>query len=293
VITIFSTPKPFAGHEKIIQLNAISSWKKLNPNIEIIIFGNEEGCSEVCETLNIIHVPYVEKNKFGTKYLNYIFNKAQQIAKYNYVCYINCDIILTADFIKALKETIKWNNEFLAIGQRWDIDIQKFIDFNSNWDEILLEQTLKNGIQKPCNWIDYFVFNKGLYLDKLLPFLIGRPSWDNWLIWKARNLNVPVVDFSKVVIALHQNHDYSYHKDGEKGVWFGEESQYNRELLGHWSHFHTIKNSTHFLTYKGFSYNYFRYFNENYRTVKLEIRDAINKLLNLTRPLRNKVNFKR
>ena len=83
-------------------------------------------------------------------------------------------------------------------------------------------------------------------LDRLLCFLEGailppgsglchgRPGWDNWLLWFARSSGAAVVDASSVVCAVHQNHDYGYHPDGEKGVWEGEEAQQNYQLLeGH------------------------------------------------------------
>ena len=31
-------------------------------------------------------------------------------------------------------------------------------------------------------WIDYFAFPRGQYHD-LPPFVIGRPGYDNWLVW--------------------------------------------------------------------------------------------------------------
>ena len=43
MITIFSTPKPFSGHNEIIQRNALQSWKRLHQDIEILLFGDDEG----------------------------------------------------------------------------------------------------------------------------------------------------------------------------------------------------------------------------------------------------------
>ena len=36
MLTIFSTPKPFAGQIEMIQRNAIESWKRLDANVEIV-----------------------------------------------------------------------------------------------------------------------------------------------------------------------------------------------------------------------------------------------------------------
>lgn len=43
MLTIFSTCKPFLGHSAVIQRNALKSWTLLHPDIEIILFGDDEG----------------------------------------------------------------------------------------------------------------------------------------------------------------------------------------------------------------------------------------------------------
>jgi hypothetical protein len=66
MITIFSVPKPFTGHIAIIQENAIKSWMQLDPEIEIILYGDEEGIEEICEKYDLIHVNNIKKNEYGT-----------------------------------------------------------------------------------------------------------------------------------------------------------------------------------------------------------------------------------
>ena len=57
MITIFSTPKPFRGHNGLIQRNALQSWKRLHPDVEVILFGDEEGAAEVCREIGLRHEP--------------------------------------------------------------------------------------------------------------------------------------------------------------------------------------------------------------------------------------------
>ena len=79
--------------------------------------------------------------------------------------------------------------------------------------------------------VDRLLFvSEGLYYKKIPEFVIGRPGWDNWLLWYPLSERVPVVDASDAVVAVHQNHDYAYHPDGEKGVWEGEEARENYQL---------------------------------------------------------------
>ena len=42
------------------------------------------------------------------------------------------------------------------------------------------------------------------------PFSVGRPAFDNWLVWKARNDGRAVVDATRTVRALHQDHTYAH-----------------------------------------------------------------------------------
>ena len=130
MLTIFSTPKPFEGHSNVIQRNAIKSWTLLHPEVEVILFGDEEGTAEACRDLAIRHEPHVIRNEHGTKYLNYIFDRANQIARHNILCYANCDIMLTSDLRAAVEVTSKTYNEFLMMGRRWDTNITEPWDFN-------------------------------------------------------------------------------------------------------------------------------------------------------------------
>ena len=287
MLTIFSTPKPFRGHEAIIQRNAIKSWTLLHPNCEVILFGDDEGTAEVAKEFGICHKPKVLRNEYGTKLLNYIFEYAQEIAKHDLLCYVNCDIILMSDFINAVKQVYSWRPLFLMAGRRWDVDITEPWDFDQlNWEQHLRSLVLQQGKQRPGSWIDYFVFPRNTYRN-IPPFVVGRVCWDNWLIWKARSLRIPVVDASLTVMAVHQNHDYSYHPEGKKGVWQGEEAQRNYMLAGGWTHLYTLDDATHCLTPAGIKRN----FSVAYFARRLEMMQRW--LIDVTRPVRHKLGIRR
>jgi hypothetical protein len=58
--------------------------------------------------------------------------------------------------------------------------------------------------------------------------VIGRMYWDQWLVWKAREMRA---DASQAVMAVHKNHD-GYHPAGKAGVWTDALSRRNYELTG-------------------------------------------------------------
>ena len=263
MFTLFTIPKSFKGHIAVIQRNAIQSWIRLHPEIEIILFGTDAGTADVAREFNLRHEPHVERNEYGTILLDSVFLKAQQLARYDTVCYINCDILLLDEFCAALRTVTSSHKEFLMIGQRTDVDIHNPWPFDrATWQTELREFAARNGNMRPPNWIDYFAFSRGLYGADLPPFAIGRTHWDDWLVWKVLTQGKPVVDATAVVLAVHQNHDYNHHPQGEAGVWRGIEAARNSELAGGWAHLRTIAHSTEVLSAEGLQPNPLRYWAE-------------------------------
>ncbi len=293
MLTIFSTPKPFRGHIDVIQRNAIDSWKHLYPDVEVILFGDDEGTAEVCRELGVRHEPEVRRNEHGTKYLNFIFDRAQKIARHEHLCYSNCDIIFATDFWKAFESVKTWPTRFLMSGQRWDIDLDEPLPFEDpGWERKLMELVGQKGKQRSQQWIDYFLFSRGLY-DSIPPLVIGRVHWDQWLIWKARSIKAPVVDASLVVRAVHQNHDYSYHPQGAAGVWTDEQSEQNRELAGGLGHLYTLSDATHKLTVAGPRRNWFHGVPPVKRAVRNSCVAIWFKFLDITRPVRSRIGLRK
>ena len=288
MITFFSTPKPFRGHIGVIQRNAIQSWMRVRADVEVILFGDDEGAAEVAREFGIRHVPHVERNAHGTKYLASIFDQAHDLARHKLLCYVNCDIILMDDFGAALAIVAAHSPQFLMAGRRWDMNITSPIPFEQpDWRQKLRAATQLEGVQRPSQWVDYFAFSRGLYFQKIPRFVIGRPGWDNWLVWHARASRAVVVDASRAVVAVHQNHDYSHHPQGEKGVWHGEEAQENYALLQGLRHYATMENATHHLSYDGMKPNRRHWFVQFKRRTKGVASRAWFALLGATRPARH------
>jgi hypothetical protein len=294
MLTLFTTAKPFKGHFAVIQNNALRSWKLLGPDVEIILFGDDGGSANAAAELGLRHEARVAQNEHGATLVSDIFERAQQIAKHDLVCYINCDIVLTSDFRRAAARLLPWASRFLMVGRRWDVDVTEPLDFSTpDWAARLTSYAQTHGFQRAWYNIDYFLFSKGLY-QGIPPLAIGRRWWDNWLVWHARELQVPVVDASAVVCAVHQNHDYSHHALGMQGVWEGQEARQNWELTKGGKHSRTIEDATYKLTPEGFIRNQWYWLaplNRRFRAAKTAVRGAWrtwlwHPLLNWTRPIR-------
>jgi hypothetical protein len=251
MLTFFTTGKPFRGHDGIIQRNALKSWKMLHPDVEVIFFGDEEGAAEVCLEYGLRHEPQVDRFNGKMPYINSMFARAQQVARHDYVCYCNCDIILFSDFLEAFNKARTWRKQFLLIGRRWDTDIAELIDFNeANWAGRLRDLALAHGSQQDEYWIDFFLFPKGLYVD-IPALIVGYCYWDNWMVWRASSLRVPVLDSSDFAVMFHQNHPYSAESQRIKGVATDALSLRNLELIGGKKHILHIDAATHRINRRG------------------------------------------
>lgn len=218
MLTLFTTAKPFRGHIGVIQRNALQSWKLLHPDAEVILFGDDAGAAEVCRELGIRHEPHVEKHESGLNYVSYLFEKAQEIARHDYLCFANCDIILMGDFMDAFQKATHWRRDFLMVGRRWETDVTALLDFTQfDWERQLTHRALTTGFHQDYTYVDFFLFRRGLY-DHFPPMVITRSYWDLWAIQKVVNKKVAVIDASDAIVAVHQNHDYKYHPAGKLGT---------------------------------------------------------------------------
>jgi len=268
MITFFTTAKPFKGHNGVIQRNALKSWTLLHPEVEVIVFGDEAGVAEVCAELGLRHERHVERHESGLKYVRYLFEQAQKMARHDYLGYVNCDIILLRDFADAFQRVRSQLAKFLMIGRRWDTEIALPVDFsNEQWELQTRKLALKTGKHQILSFIDYFCFAKGLYPD-IPPLVVGRNYWDHWLVWRALTTPVPVIDCSRAVVAVHQNHDYSYHPKGRAGVWNGIEADENFRLAGNGKHRRQISDSTEVLDATGIRTNMGRHWSTTRRTAR-------------------------
>lgn len=249
MLTLFTTPKPFRGHDGLIQMNALRSWASLVPKADVIVFGEEPGAREACEKTGARHGGEVSRSPFGTPLASDIFEKAQVLARTDLVCYVNADILLFGDFMEAVRLASRLPGPFLLAGQRWDLDIRESLDFGVAEVAALKSRARTEGVLHPPCAIDYFVFPRG-FLDRLPSFSIGRMRWDNWLIRESIRRGGILVDATHSVVAIHQNHGYAHVPDmkvDESGrvLAKGEENRRNIELAGNVDF--RLSDSTHVL----------------------------------------------
>ena len=231
MLTIFSAPKPFSDpHIARIQRNAIASWLHLGEEVEILLIGDEPGLAEAGAEFGVKVLRDVERNEEGTPLISSVFKLASSESRQPFLCYANADILLFEDLIDAVQYISSRFNDFLILGQRWDLDLERELAFGEGWQRRLMEEVQSRGQRHPPMGSDYFIFPKGLLQD-IPAFALGRAGWDNWMIYAGRRADVPVVDASKAITVVHQNHDY-HHLPNSQPHYHLPESLRNIELGG-------------------------------------------------------------
>jgi hypothetical protein len=255
VLTLFSVPKPFHGHIGEIQRNAIASWKALDPDVQVVLVGDDEGVEEAAHDAGVLHVGALERSPRGTPRLDSAFARVDEVARHSLRCFVNADIVLLADFLPAVRRVARRFDDFLLVGESRDLALPAGAPLGDEWFRRELRRRARaEGLLRGYAALDYFVFPRG-HFGELPPFLIGRACFDNWLVWHARQVG-PVVDATHAIVSVHQSHDYGHVAGGKEEAYYGEEAKRNEELAGGRSHIYTLYDASHRLPKHGPIYRY-------------------------------------
>ena len=236
LLTIFTTPKPFVDkHIITIQRNALRSWQAMGEAVEVLVIGNDEGVAENAEMLDVRHIPDVRCNSRGTPLISSMLSLAREHSSSPYLAIVNTDIILFPDMLQAIRDTTKARQEFVLIGQRWDMDVTEELPGGHEAFTSFKDQVKEKGSLHPPMGSDYFLFPRTCYTE-IPDFAIGRAGWDNWFIFKSRWEGWALVDATQDITIVHQNHDYRHLPGGQPHYRLPETDE-NVEAAGG---YHTI-----------------------------------------------------
>jgi hypothetical protein len=227
-LIIFSHPKPFRPETTAAQVAAFRSWKQAFPEARILLFGEEEGTKKTCADLGLEYAgPVRTEPGSGAALVSDMFQRSAA-GKGRLHLFINSDILLGAKASRTVARLDALSGPWLASGRRYRFPAL-FEDTGAANREAAWEKV-------PC-WgdvseMDYFLYKNHEFVG-MPDFTIGHCAWDNWMIWHARNQNIPVIDLSKTFHAYHFDHDYEYSR-GNSSPWkrAGPLEEENLRLLG-------------------------------------------------------------
>jgi len=225
MISLLTSLKPFNGKASSLQEKALGNWRRLDPNLEIIIYGGGDGIAERAHRFGARHITDIRGNAKGIPDFSAIVEHATLNALYDFQVYLNGDILLPPNFIQQV-ENVDFR-QYLIVGQR--IDLSEAAIFNPltiAWTEEIRRSVSAGQAQlhNPAGQ-DYFVFPRGLW-NGLKPLIVGRGGYDNALIAYCLRRKIPIIDATWDIHAVHQWHDYS-HVNGAAETFAGVDALAN------------------------------------------------------------------
>ncbi len=215
-----------------MQLSAIRSWKRALPEARVILYGNEPGLVDVCRKEKVDFGGSVKVGHDGVEIVTDIFRQAAFLAGRAGMIYLNSDILLDESARKAYTLLENLPGGYLGTGRRrclpaWVGSALK----GAELDAYLI------ACRKPVRWgqassLDIF-FLRDFSVETMPCFRIGQAAWDNWMIFRAREMGLSVVDLSSVLRPFHCDHDYRYTKNNSEPISRNRlRDQQNLDLLG-------------------------------------------------------------
>jgi len=217
----------------------LRSWKLLVVSPDIILVGDDDGVAEAAHASGARHIASIERNTRGTPLVRDVFLKATTAASTDLLMYVNADIIFCNDFLRAL-ERLSFS-QFLVIGGRWNVH-REVVDLLGDTFDGRSEIARRQG-RLLWSGADYMIFPRRVDWS-LPPLVLGRPFWDNYLIFSARQRGIPVVDATRAITVAHPVHGYDHVPDAVGDTQVGPEADENLDLLGGRANRFVIRDAT-------------------------------------------------
>ena len=207
LLTLFTTIKD-AKLRICIHINTFRNWQLLKPFVRPVLVTTGQNDSlyatlalrfgwQVIRASKLIHkIPVL-------RYMYYDIGKAYSSVFYGYA---NADILFDMNLVNTLR-TIETNlfriNTTMIIGQRTNYHIhvnEAVYTFND------VQTAAQKGKLFQLNAEDYFITTKNGFPWNAVPdYVVGRPGYDNCVVYIGVRDKVSVIDTSKTILAVHQS----------------------------------------------------------------------------------------
>ena len=185
-----------------------SNWMSLRPYVIPVVFTNDTGLEEECRNQGWNVFPIREVAAGGVPVLKHMFMDAMDAYNTTFYAYSNSDILFTKtliDTLSSLSNSLA-NEEIpvLIVGRRTNVEIGYLNETDgSSWDNLTSVSKASGNIFS-SNAEDFFI-TSGVYpWDECANVVIGRPAYDNWLVYNARKRKHIVIDATGTLLAIHQ-----------------------------------------------------------------------------------------
>ena len=205
----------------------VRNWQSLEPYVIPVVFTNQHTVAEECRQKGWDVLPIKISANGGIPVLKFMF--LDVISTYNtpFYGFGNSDILFTDSLI----ETLAWINvsvnldkPVLIIGKRTNINYVGAKE-TETWKKLSAVASSRGKLFRGLAE-DYFITSRFYPWKKIPEVVIGRPAFDNWLVYHTRKQNQTLIDATRTILAVHQTT-----KAGNIEGQGRPNSSYNRNLL--------------------------------------------------------------
>jgi len=230
VVSILTSFKPFVGEDEHRQVNALASWRALGPDVEILAFARSSGLERWSDRYGVQQVLDVPTFEGRLPRVDAVFAYAEEHARHEHLIYVNGDIILFRDLLRALGAIPL--ERWVLVGQRIDVDVRDELSFGDALADDMLRQRLRSvGRLHNVGGLDYFAWVRGS-MPSLPPLYLGAAGWDNHAVFCCRRSGVAVVDATRALSVFHQDHPHLTTPDGGRDAYEGPAATSNLAHIG-------------------------------------------------------------
>ena len=256
MLTLYTVPKPFRGHIGDIQRNAIASWRALDPDIQVVLVGDEDGVAEAAREAGVEHVGALTRNERGTPRLDSAFERVETVARHPLRCFVNADIVLLDDFLPAVERVRRRFESFLMVGESRDLRVEAGAPLGDpRYRNELRQRALADGRLRGYAALDYFVFPKGQFGDSAA--VSDRPCVLRQLARVARSAATARSWMQRGQSSRSTSRTTTRTSPGGlEEAYYGAEAKHNEQLAGGRAYIYSLHDATHRLTRNGHAYRY-------------------------------------
>ncbi|ELT98933.1 hypothetical protein CAPTEDRAFT_218061 [Capitella teleta] len=206
LLTLFTTLHPSEA-KLALHHNTLRNWAQYRDRVHLIYYADAtddavaRNISETASQLgwNVRPVPKYHKN---VPVLRHMFIEAQNISQTPYYGYANGDILFTNTLLDTLSGVYDYRlKNVLMVGRRTNVYVSKKDLVTSS----SVTMQARNASLFMTNAQDYFITTSHGFPWETIPnFIVGRIGYDNWLVASAILRQIPVVDLTNTLLAVHQ-----------------------------------------------------------------------------------------
>jgi hypothetical protein len=245
-VILFSSPKPRRDDTEAVQISAFRSWRRVFPKARILLFADGATWEDFAREVGFELAGSLPLSSEKGEVIQFPFEKVSKLAGDGLAMYVNSDILLDPSAHATAVSLENLPGPWLASARRCCLSqwVGPELAKENEWKEFY-KRARETGVWGEACAMDVFLF-RGLSFEAMPPFLIGHRGWDNWMIYNARNQNIPVIDISMTMRAIHCDHDYSYAKGGSApNLRDGPLEKSNLRLLGGEERLFHLGHATH------------------------------------------------